>query len=169
MLNNPELTAFASEYTRYFPLSAGFHNEITTNMVRSGVWGLISSALIFLVPAWFFTSNLSSRDNEVRKLALVASGFIISAFFNAMSTEILNLKYTASFYGLMITILAGSLIILRKSESTQNQLCHWRPHYSRCWHSHDAMETVFRRWRIHLHVAHWLFKFDGRAGRNSHR
>ncbi len=120
MLNNPELTAFASEYTRYFPLSAGFHNEITTNMVRSGVWGLISSALIFLVPTWFFTSNLSSRDNEVRKLALVASGFIISAFFNAMSTEILNLKYTASFYGLMITIFAGSLIILRKSESTQN-------------------------------------------------
>lgn len=120
MLNSPELKAFASEYTRYFPLSAGFHNEITTNMVRSGVWGLISSTLIFLIPAWFFFGNLRSRDKEVRKLALLATSFIISAFFNAMSTEILNLKYTASFYGMMITIFAGSLIIFRKSKSVQS-------------------------------------------------
>jgi len=120
LLNSPEITKYATETTIDTALHAGFHNEITTNMVRSGVWGIISSISIFLVPFWFFTRQLALKKPEHRKIALLASCFMLCAFFNGMSTEILNLKYTATFYGLMIAIFAGSLIVLSDNNSTQH-------------------------------------------------
>ncbi|NOT69547.1 MAG: O-antigen ligase family protein [Methylophilaceae bacterium] len=117
-VNAPELARFATQYTREFVFYHGFHNEITTSMVRSGIWGLLSSVALFLVPALFFTSRLTSASAPVNRLALLATCFIFCAFINSMSTEIFNLKYTASFYALMITCLAGSLMVVEKQSET---------------------------------------------------
>src|SRR5450830_1406268 len=119
LLNDPYISAFASSYTRQFPLHAGFHNEITTNMVRSGIWGLISSVVIFLIPTCFFAAYIRSKNQDIRKIALLGISFMICAFFSGMSTEIFNLKYTAAFYGMMITILAGSLFVCLQANNQQ--------------------------------------------------
>lgn len=121
MINAPEISRFASLFTREFPLHAGFHNEIMTNMVRSGVWGLISSIAIFLIPAAFFIKPLFSDaiPGRTRKLALLASCIIICEFISGMSTEVLNLKYTASFYTLMVSSMAGALLKTRKLDTNK--------------------------------------------------
>ncbi len=45
---------------------------------------------------------------------------MICAFFNGMSTEICNLKYTTAFYGMMTTILAGSLFVCLNNNDEQS-------------------------------------------------
>ena len=49
LMNSPEIVQYASVYARNFP-EHGFHNEILTSAVRSGIWGLVSSIAFFLVP-----------------------------------------------------------------------------------------------------------------------
>jgi O-antigen ligase len=48
-MNSPEIVQYASVYARNFP-EHGFHNEILTSAVRSGIWGLLSSLALFFFP-----------------------------------------------------------------------------------------------------------------------
>lgn len=109
VMNDPALD-FAVMSTKMTGLTAGFHNEITANMVRSGIWGLISSVAIFLVPALFFMRHLSSHLPKQRNVAFMALAFLSCQFVSSMSMELLNLRYAASFYGLMIAIFCGQIL-----------------------------------------------------------
>lgn len=121
-LNAPALAKFATQFTQEFVFKAGFHNEIATNMVRSGIWGLLSSSALFLVPAYFFARHIGSSALPTRRLAILSLGYLICVFVSAMSTEVFNLKYTASFHALMITCLSGSLLV--SLQSTPSQAAH---------------------------------------------
>ena len=114
-LDAPELSLFALPETRYFVLSAGFHNELFTNMVRSGIWGLISSLALFLVPLVFFVSRVSSKLKVVRGLAFYGLCFMTCVFIIGMSTEVFNLKFTASFYALMLVCICGAILAAEQS------------------------------------------------------
>ena len=116
LLSAPELRKFASDFTIGFTLSAGFHNEVVTNMVRSGVWGLISSLGLFLAPLALFVRGLRSPSAAVRSHALPALGYLVCVLVSGMSTEVFNLKYTASFHAMMLAGFAGSLLMLMRSE-----------------------------------------------------
>ena len=109
VINDPALD-FAVMSTKMTALTAGFHNEITANMVRSGIWGLISSVAIFLIPTLFFIRNMRSKLQQQRNVAFMALAFLSCQFVSSLSMELLNLRYAASFYGLMIAMFCGQIL-----------------------------------------------------------
>ena len=111
LINHPELNRFAPQETQLFALHAGFHNEIATNMVRSGLWGLLSSCSLFIAPAIFFIGKLRCACLQTQKIALLAFGYLLCTFISGMTTEVFNLKFTASFHALMFTCLISSLLV----------------------------------------------------------
>ena len=116
-INHPELSRFALQSTQEFALRSKFHNEITTNMVKSGIWGLLSSSALFIVPAIIFFKKMRSTSVQVKKIAILGLGYLICTFISGMTTEVFNLKFTASFHGLMLTCLISSLIINSKQKN----------------------------------------------------
>jgi O-antigen ligase len=112
LLNAPELCKFATAYARNFTLTAGFHNEIIANMVKSGIWGLISSLLIFLVPFCLFIKGLSSTSHLIRHCALMAISYLICVFISAMTIEVFSSKLSASFHAMIMINLISSLLVM---------------------------------------------------------
>jgi len=104
-INDPEVSRFADNYTRQLSLNSGFHNEIITNAVRSGIWGITSVLCIFIIPFIYFVKRI---NNEPNKYALVGISYLIIEFISAMSTEVLNLKVTATFFAIFLTCLIAS-------------------------------------------------------------
>lgn len=109
VINDPALN-FSKLETKKIALVSGFHNDITANMVRSGFWGLIATAALFLNPALFFIRNMHSENKNQRNVAFLALAFLICQFVSSLSMEIFNLRYSASFFGLMITVFCGQIL-----------------------------------------------------------
>ncbi len=116
VIDDPALN-FSLPETKKIALGAGFHNDITANMVRSGIWGLIATISLFLIPAIFFMRNLQSGNKKQRDVAFLALSFLTCQFISSLSMEIFNLKYSASFYGLMIAVFCGQIIYYMSNES----------------------------------------------------
>ncbi|MEC4748760.1 O-antigen ligase family protein [Methylomicrobium sp. Wu6] len=110
-INHPELNRYALANTQELALRSGFHNEIATNMVRSGIWGLLASCSLFFVPAVFFLGKLRSATSQTSKIALLGLSYFICTFVSGMTTEVFNLKFTASFHALMFACLLSSLLV----------------------------------------------------------
>ena len=117
VINDPGLD-FSLLETKKIALEVGFHNDITANMVRSGIWGLIATLALFLVPAIFFIRNLRSEYKKQRDIAFIALAFLTCQFTSSLSMEIFNLRYSASFYGLMIAAFCGQIIFYMSQQST---------------------------------------------------
>lgn len=101
---------YASPEAIRMSLQSGFHNELVTQAIRSGVGGLLSAAALFFAPLWVCFRQMRSpiaahRGNALAGLILVL-GLLVSSF----STEVFDLKYTASFYALMVALLCGSAL-----------------------------------------------------------
>ena len=96
-MNRAELIQYASELTRESP-KHGFHNEIITSSVRSGIWGLMSSVCLFTG-----VTNLEIRsmcmkitvEHSAITFALIV--VIVHLFFTRFTTEIINLIFLSSF------------------------------------------------------------------------
>jgi O-antigen ligase len=116
LINATDIARFASQYTREFALHSGFHNEIMTNMVRSGIWGLLSSIAVLFIPLCFFIRQLFSPSILTQKMALFSLCYMICTVISSMSTEVLNLKFTTAFHAMMISCLCGSLLITTTSD-----------------------------------------------------
>jgi O-antigen ligase len=110
LVNAPEISIYANQFTRDFAYLHGFHNEITTNMVRSGIWGLVSSTALFVAPFVFFVKQLKAFDPQQKKIAVMATCYMICVILNSMTTEVLNIKFTASFFALMMAVFIGTLL-----------------------------------------------------------
>lgn len=103
-LNHEIFRDFASESTRLAP-THGFHNEIITNSVRSGIWGLISSLFFFFFvfhKAIVGIKSKISKDSQFVSLCLLV--IILQLFFASMTTEITNLTFLSAFIGIMISL-----------------------------------------------------------------
>lgn len=101
---------YASPESLRVAFNAGFHNEIVTNAIRSGVSGLVSCVMLFFVPLFIFVRQLRSVNPVQRSNALVGVVITVCIFVSSLSTEVFDLKYTASFYALMIALLCASSI-----------------------------------------------------------
>ena len=121
LINAPEISAFASENARNFAYNSGFHNEIATNMVRSGIWGLFSSIAIFAVPAIFFMKYLRTGLKQQKSFALIGMCYVLSTFVSGLTTEVLNLKFTASFYAIFLAVIMGSILHLEFKKGVINE------------------------------------------------
>ena len=103
---DPEITKFADPVAQKFPLATGFHNEFTTNAVHYGIWGLLSTALVFFVPLAIFLKAYRRSINP--QLALVGITYMLFELASSMTTEVWNLKFTAALGALLIAGLSGS-------------------------------------------------------------
>lgn len=108
LMHSPELAVYASEFTRNFPKN-GFHNEVLTSAVRSGVWGLISSLCLFMVPIAWCTRQIRQQAelSGAHLSALAALFFVLHLFITGMTTEVTHLIFLASFVGLGTAVLTS--------------------------------------------------------------
>ena len=103
--------AYASEFALKFASESGFHNEIVTNTIRSGLLGLLASTSLFLVPLYLFHVRMKFPA-DLKAVQNARLGFVVVICFlsSSLSTETFDLKYMASFYAVMIALLLGSAL-----------------------------------------------------------
>jgi len=117
-LESPEYSKFTSHFTRSGLKSGGFHNEFINNSVKYGILGLLFTLLLFLGPAVFFFKLLKiDPDNRYALLGLV---YITAQAVSALSYQVLDFKFTASLYALMIVTLAYSALKNGNSQLASN-------------------------------------------------
>jgi O-antigen ligase len=117
-MNQPELARFTSEYAREAP-KHGFHNEIITKSVSSGIWGFIASISFFYVVLLRAIQGIRQKSTgEHRIISLTLLVFISHLFIAGLTTEITNLVFLSSFIGLTLAVLLGEQIYLEEKLQT---------------------------------------------------
>lgn len=87
--------------TSYF-VNNGTHNEWLQAMMRMGVAGLLARGLMYFVPLAVFVRAIRSGDAQRRQAGLLGLSVIIAYLTAGISSEVSNLIYLSSFYGLMV-------------------------------------------------------------------
>lgn len=109
---------FYSAELQFVITEAGVHTEILAQGVRSGIFGLISSTALFLVPGFIFWKRLNHPNQQIRSAAIIGFILVLGLFIAALTIQVYNLKYTSSFYALMIAALSAQVL---QNHSTANQ------------------------------------------------
>lgn len=104
-INDEAISAFASKVTREGLLVAGFHNDFVATTVRYGIGGLLAIISIFLIPFLFFAHCL--RYKSVQSYAMAGIAYVLIQSVSSLSYHVLDFKFMASFYALMISLLMG--------------------------------------------------------------
>jgi O-antigen ligase len=107
-INDEAIAVYASKASRDGVLIAGFHNDYVANAVRYGIGGLVATVSIFLMPLLFFAYCL--RYKKVESYALAGIGYILIQSVSSLSYHVLDFKFMASFYALMIALLLGVIV-----------------------------------------------------------
>jgi O-antigen ligase len=114
-INRDEFLSYASEVTRKSPIH-GFHSEIITSMVRSGVFGLIATSSLFIVVFNRSVKGIGRQLTGRHELISINLLILISHLFLAgLVTEITNLAFLASFIGVVLAVLLGEQKYLEKN------------------------------------------------------
>lgn len=113
-LNSPFINPDATQIAKNTIRCCGPHNELLANMLRSGILGLLSVAGLFFVPLAIFMRYIKHPYNSVKLAAQLGVIYIITTMICSLSMEVFNLKYTASFYGLMMAGLMAQIISRRE-------------------------------------------------------
>ncbi len=111
----PSIQPFYTDLLQQMIRDTGTHTEILAQGVRSGIWGLISSAALFFVPGWIFFARISHQNPRIRAAAIIGFTLVLGLFIASLTIQVFNLKYTSSFYALMIAALTAQA--LQKSEA----------------------------------------------------
>jgi O-antigen ligase len=106
----PSIQPFYTETLDYVTTEAGIHTEILAQGVRSGIFGLISSTALFVVPGFLFWKRLNHQNSQIRAAALIGFVLVLGLFIAALTIQVYNLKYTSSFYALMIAALSAQVL-----------------------------------------------------------
>lgn len=104
----PHVHTYATKFASDFALSSGFHNEIVTNGVQSGLLAALATASLFGVPIFIYWRTLKVGGPIQKNAALAGLAFAVTLFISSLSTEVFGLKYTTSFYALINAILCGA-------------------------------------------------------------
>ena len=116
-MNRAEFIQYASEFTRESPKN-GFHSEIITSSVRSGIWGLMSSVCLFAGVAYLAIKGMCIKISvEHSAISFALFVVIVHLFFTGFTTEITNLTFLSAFIGIMISVLLGEKIQLEESNN----------------------------------------------------
>jgi O-antigen ligase len=115
-LSEPWITAIASPEARGI-IFVGPHNEFLANLLRSGVLGGLSVLCLFFAPLTVFWQQRRHPDSQVAKACHLGLAYLVGLMVCSISFEVFTLKYTASFYGLIIAGLAAQAIHGRKTYS----------------------------------------------------
>lgn len=106
----PDIANFYTDGLNFVITNTGVHSEILAQGVRSGIWGLISSTALFLVPGLIFIKRIAHQNARIRSAAIIGFTLVLGLFTASLTIQVLNLKYTSSFYALMIAALAAQTL-----------------------------------------------------------
>lgn len=90
--------------------SSGMHNQVLSNAVRTGIPGLVATLLLLLVPLYVCAARLRDPDRAVARNAAMGTAYFVTMGVSSLSTEIVDLKYAASLYAVMVAVLCGSVL-----------------------------------------------------------
>lgn len=93
------------------------HNEILAKCAETGVFGLISIFSIYFVPWCIFWRTTKSQDFTNRTAALMGFCLVTGFFIFGLTVEIFDLKMTAAFYALTLTVLLAAATNKSKVET----------------------------------------------------
>lgn len=113
-MNRFEFFHYASEYTLVAPRH-GFHNELITSSVRSGIWGLIASLMLFAGVFYLAIKGVCIKINkEHNAISVALLVMVVHLFFAGLTTEVTNLTFLSAFIGITISVLIGEKIYLEE-------------------------------------------------------
>jgi O-antigen ligase len=112
-MDDDSIAMYASKASRDELLAVGFHNDFVANTVRYGIGGLVAIIAIFLIPFLFFFHCL--RHQSVQSYAMVGIAYVLIQSVSSLSYHVLDFKFMASFYALMIGLLMGVIVNKLKS------------------------------------------------------
>jgi len=98
----PQVAALTTPMVEGYRIHSGGHNELMQNMMRMGVFGLASRLLLFLVPLAFFARAARSVFATQRTNGYLGLVVVVGYTLAGLSTEVFNLIYAASYYGLLV-------------------------------------------------------------------
>jgi O-antigen ligase len=115
-LLTPQIQSTFSQDAIFQMMHFGPHNEYFANMVRSGAFGVVAVLLQFFAPAVIFIRGLKSSIHGVKSASAMGLCLVMGMMISGLSIEVLTLKYTNSFYGLMVAALCASVLWKRPAE-----------------------------------------------------
>ncbi|HEX7891235.1 MAG TPA: O-antigen ligase family protein [Ramlibacter sp.] len=107
---------YASPEASAMAFRSAFHNQIVTNAVRSGIGGLLATTALLLVPLAACSRRLLAQG--YRRNAAMGFAFFLTILVSSLSTEVVDLKYLASFYAAMAAVLCGAALAESHREDT---------------------------------------------------
>ena len=120
LLNNQNITGNYSPIVLETIAKAGPHNEFIANLLRSGIFGGLAIIATLFAPVYVYLKSLSrSQGTDIRafKSNHLGLAVFICLAISSLSVEIFNLKYTSSFYGLLIAMIYSQTIAEMPSNS----------------------------------------------------
>ncbi len=109
-LNEPWFSSSASAMAKETIICCGPHNELLSNTLRYGIVGSIAVICLFLVPLILFVRHCNHCDPDIAHASRLGLVYIICLTICSITMEVFNLKYTSTFYGLMIAGLFAQII-----------------------------------------------------------
>jgi O-antigen ligase len=106
---HPDIIALASPVMRT-TMYTGPHNDLLAAMLQSGVFGLVSVLSLFLAPGYIFLKRIAAPDPAVRAASLLGLCLVTGLFFCSFGEQVFYLKFTSSFYGMMIAALGAAAL-----------------------------------------------------------
>lgn len=89
---------------------SAFHNQVVSSAVRSGVGGLVAAALLMLVPLAICVRGIRQQGSRESADAAMGVAFFTCLLVSSLSTEVVDLKFMASFYAVMAAVFCGALL-----------------------------------------------------------
>ncbi len=99
---------------------SAFHNQVVSDAVRHGLSGGLAALLLLLVPGAVCARHLESVHPQRRRAAALGLCFAICLAVSSLSTEVVDLKYTASLFALMTALLCGATLAQPDSRHGQD-------------------------------------------------
>jgi len=112
--DDPQIAKHASPEIRLGVKGGGFHSEYMTNAVKYGVGGLLYTLILFIGPCLFFILHLKNKPNSL--IGLAGLIFITTQSISSLTYQVLDFKFTASLYAMMIISLAAAAIHEKSSK-----------------------------------------------------
>lgn len=108
----PPASAFgyASPDAIAFGFRSGFHNQVVTTAVRSGLGGGLASLALLLVPLLICARGLRQGSPAARGDAMMGLAYCTCVVVSSFSTEVVDLKFAASFYAVMTAVFCGAVL-----------------------------------------------------------
>lgn len=106
----PPINAFWTPLFEFWYTRHGGHNEVLTSMMHTGLLGLASRMLVFTVPLLAFARASRSPLQRQRIAGFLGLALVLGYLVASINTEVFNLVYIASFYGLLVAALASTAL-----------------------------------------------------------